>query len=228
MQFTHHSSRFTYREDVIVFVKTVFAFFSLSLILWLFIVSQIQLFTYSSAEDTPSDKGTTPTYVGVAVCSKCHVNKELGNQYEAWLVTKHARSWVMLQSSNAKKVAENAGVKNAPQKSIQCLKCHAPATTVDKSDSSLYQRGARGDLESTFHIEDGVQCEVCHGPASQYVAMKMDKETTVKVQLKRLTKEDCMICHNEKPSHEILKGKKFDYEKGWNKITHPLPTEGKK
>jgi len=197
-----------------VFVKM---FFSLSLILWLFIVNPIQLFTYSSAEDTPSDKGTTPTYMGVVVCSECHAKKEFGNQYGVWLSTKHARTWVMLQSSNAKKVAENAGVKGNPQNSVQCLKCHAPATTVDKSY-----------LESTFHIEDGVQCEVCHGPASQHLAMKKNKETMVKAQFKRLTKEDCMMCHKEKTSHEVLKGKKFNYENGWKRIAHLIPTEGKK
>jgi hypothetical protein len=203
----------------------MFPFFLLFLILWLFTISWTQVFISSLAEDTPSDKEATSTYVGVAVCGKCHIKKGVGNQYEVWLGTKHARTWVMLQSSNAKKVAENvpilgipqsgAGVKGAPQKSIQCLKCHAPVEEGFKP-------------APTFHIEDGVQCEVCHGPASQHVAMKMDKETTVKVQLKRLTKEDCMICHNEKPSHEILKGKKFDYEKGWKRIAHPIPTEGKK
>jgi hypothetical protein len=81
---------------------------------------------------------------------------------------------------------------------------------------------------SFFHIEDGVQCEVCHGPASQHVAMKMNKERTVKAQFKRLTKEDCMMCHKEKTSHEVLKGKKFNYENGWKRIAHPIPTEGKK
>jgi len=190
-------------------------FFSLPLILWLFTISWTLFFTTGLAEDIPSDKETTPTYVGVVVCNECHAKKEFGNQYGAWLSTKHARTWVMLQSSNAKKVAENAGVKGNPQNSVQCLKCHAPVEEGFKP-------------ASTFHIEDGVQCEVCHGPASQHVAMKMDKEATAKVQLKRLTKEYCMMCHKEKTSHEVLKGKKFNYENGWKRIAHPIPTEGKK
>jgi len=95
-----------------------------------------------------------------------------------------------------------------------CLKCHTMAVGVDTSF-----------LEPTFHIEDGVQCETCHGPASGHVAMMMRKKgaSPTEAQLERPTKEDCMMCHHEKPSHAVLKRKPFNSEKAWKKIAHPMP-----
>lgn len=151
-------------------------------------------------------------YVGVASCEECHIDKKIGDQYDIWLRAGHPRAWVMLQSSVAKIIAEKAGVKGDPQKSEVCLACHAAKARVDK----VY-------IEPTFKFEDGIQCESCHGPASDHIASEKNKAIATKSHLKRLTKDDCMMCHKEKPSHAILKLEKFDFEKMWKKIAHPVP-----
>ena len=51
----------------------------------------------------------------------------------------------------------SAGIDADPVASPICLGCHATA-----SDVEAWQ------LDPTFHIEDGVQCERCHGPGSEY------------------------------------------------------------
>ncbi len=165
-------------------------------------------------------------YVGVIGC-KCHMNKKLGRQFQVWTGSKHARSYLVLETGHPEMVDEEAKgmvevgygriiAQEAMRLGVDtdCLKCHATSAGVD---TSLW--------EPTFHVEDGVQCEACHGPASGYMAMMMGKKGKLppEVRPKMPTKEDCMVCHREKPSHAVLKAKPFDFEKAWKKIAHPIP-----
>jgi len=165
-------------------------------------------------------------YVGAAGC-RCHQQERLGGQVQRWTGTGHARSHLALGTgcpemieAEAKGMVDVGHGRAIAQEAMRlgeephCLKCHATAAGVDTSF-----------LEPTFHIEDGVQCEACHGPASGHVAMMMGKKGTspTEARLKRPTKEDCMACHHEKPSHADLKGKPFDCGKAWKKIAHPMP-----
>ncbi|MCD6166229.1 hypothetical protein J7K19_05945 [bacterium] len=162
-------------------------------------------------KDTTLDEMQKAKYVGVAGCT-CHMKQSLGNQYDVWIGTKHSRSWVVLQSLDARKLAKKMGIKGEPQQSPACLKCHGSAVSLDTLC-----------MEATFHIEDGVQCETCHGQASQHVAIKMGQKIAAPMKLKIPTKEDCMMCHKEKKSHEMLNKKKFNIDKAWKKILHPIP-----
>ena len=47
----------------------------------------------------------------------------------------------------------------------QCLKCHVLGKDIDPAE-----------LESTFNKEDGVQCETCHGPGSEYKKLTIMKD----------------------------------------------------
>jgi len=81
-------------------------------------------------------------------------------------------------------------------------------------------------LGPKFKIKDGVQCETCHGPGSEYKTLKIMKsrESAIANGLKVYEKieELCIKCHNpESPTF-----KKVDFTAAWEKIKHPIP--GKK
>lgn len=157
-----------------------------------------------------------PKYVGVSECQACHATKAIGNQYGIWAKSKHANAYAALATKRAKKVAEKAGVPKEMWDKLQqcqmCLKCHSTAFGVD----TLL-------IAKTFKIKDGIQCELCHGPGSEYKMVMKDKEAAIKAGLKYPDKEFCMMCHKEKPSHAVLKLKKFDYEKAIKMIAHKRP-----
>ena len=75
-------------------------------------------------------------------------------------------------------------------------------------------------------MKDGVQCEVCHGPGSDYksVTVMKDKEKALAAGL-IVSKDDpklCEKCHNsESPSF-----KEFKYKVMWEKIKHTIPAKG--
>lgn len=147
-------------------------------------------------------------YVGNEVCGTCHVR-----EYKKWLGTRHARSWVMLgMTENADRVKAHFNVKPlTPQNSAICLKCHGTAADADPEF-----------LQPTFHIEEGVQCETCHGPGERYAtdAVMRNKPKAMSVGLRMPTKEVCLGCHMEKPSHAFMNIKPFNFEEMYKKIAH--------
>ncbi len=89
-------------------------------------------------------------FVGYETCVECHGTDAIGNQVAIWRSTPHARAFRILRSSDAKKIAEKAGVKE-PQKDTACLTCH-------NTGAGKYEAAAG----------EGVGCEACHGPASNW------------------------------------------------------------
>jgi len=148
-------------------------------------------------------------YVGVAKCAMCHKSKARGDQYGKWKESKHSQAYAALATDAAKELAKKAGVDD-PQKSGKCLKCHVTAYGVDKSL-----------LGPKYSEQDGVTCEACHGPGSDYIKMSVmkDKDKAVAAGLVIPTEKTCVKCHNEEsPSY-----KKFDFKEFFAKIAHPRP-----
>ncbi len=146
-------------------------------------------------------------YVGNMVCAKCHMK-----QYLAWLGTKHARTWVMLQRKVAMEIGHQLNIEASnPQYSGVCLQCHATAANAPEA--------FRVD---GFHIEEGVQCERCHGPGGYHISAEVmkDRKKAADLGLKKATREDCLVCHKQKPSHAVLGRPPFDYETFWSRIKH--------
>jgi len=149
---------------------------------------------------------TNFTYVGASKCSMCHKSEKQGQQYPIWEKSKHATSLNALSSPQAASIAQSAGVSN-PADSPQCLKCHSP----------LYEKAAELKAE-------GVTCEVCHGPGSEYRKLNImkDRELAAKNGLilygsEEVIKKQCLTCHAN--AH----GKSFDFALSWAKIKHPVP-----
>lgn len=71
---------------------------------------------------------------------------------------------------------------------------------------------------------DGVQCESCHGPGSNYrkPSIMSDEHEAVANGLVLQSETVCTACHNdESPSWDATVG--FDYAKSKERIAHPTP-----
>lgn len=146
------------------------------------------------------------TYVGAAKCKTCHKSEKRGKQFPLWEESTHSKSFAALSSPDAASKAQEAGVEN-PVDSPKCLQCHAP----------LFENAAE-------FKEEGVTCEVCHGPGSAYkkLSIMKSREESVKNGLvvydsAEAIKKHCLSCH------ENAHGEIFDYEASWGKIKHPVP-----
>jgi hypothetical protein len=146
------------------------------------------------------------TYVGAAKCKICHKSEKQGQQFPLWEARKHSKSYTALSTDKAKEVAQEAGVDN-PAESPSCLKCHAP----------LSEKVA--ELK-----EEGVSCEVCHGPGSAYKKLSIMKDHAESVKNGLVDygspddiKKKCLSCH------ENAHGTTFDFEAAWEKVKHPRP-----
>lgn len=154
-------------------------------------------------------------YEGAQVCGTCHKTEKQGSQLKIWQESAHANAYKALQSPEADKIAMEKFNKKAVE-SPECLKCHASG--YDITDTKL--------IGAKFKVEDGVQCETCHGPGSAYKSLKVmkSKEDAIKNGLviwkdTEEIKAFCVKCHNsESPTF-----KEFNFEKNWAKIAHPVP-----
>jgi YVTN family beta-propeller protein len=157
-----------------------------------------------------------PIYVGARACALCHEGHESGNQYSHWLLSKHAKAWAALALPEAKEMARLSGVTDVPEQSPICLGCHATG-----ADAEPWERSAG------FRLEDGVQCEKCHGPGSEYIKVMGDPEATKRAGLKRFTKRDCEVCHYVKGSHVAVHNQpKVDVDEAWERLSHLIPEGG--
>jgi len=148
-----------------------------------------------------------PTYVGAGKCKDCHRTNGQGRQYPIWESSKHAQAFNNLKTEAAKTSATETGVTGAPDESLVCLKCHAPLA------EKVPELAA-----------EGVTCEVCHGPGSNYKKLNvmMNHNEAVKNGLIAYASTDsvktfCLTCHadaNDKP---------FDFAAVWEQIKHPKP-----
>ena len=168
----------------------------------------------SHAQAAPKEDATaaaTPKYFGVAQgCKGCHMGEAKGKIYEAWALTPHAKAF------------ENLGAEN--QKNDACLGCHTTghgkAMATGKSATDL----------------QGVQCEACHGPGSDYRSLSVmkNKDEAIKKGLIMPTEKTCLGCHGGPFPQGHKEVPKFDFATSVKKIEHHMkaapaapPTEKK-
>jgi hypothetical protein len=135
------------------------------------------------------------TYVGSSLCGKCHAAESIGNQYDLWLQSPHAKAVRTLRSEAAYAIAKKSSIIE-PSEELKCLKCHATG-------------GGRNNKIKN----EGVGCEACHGPGSNYyefighvdtVNRQSAYETALKngmypiLGIKNIKKREklCLRCHN--------------------------------
>ncbi len=152
-------------------------------------------------------------YVGAEKCKMCHNSPAKGAQFTKWSESKHAKAYATLATDEAKKVAQAKGIAD-PQKDPACLKCHVTGASAPADQ-----------LGEKYKKEEGVTCEACHGPGSDYMAMAVmkDKAKATAAGLVDPTEAVCKGCHNpESPTF-----KEFNFATASATIAHPNPAKGK-
>ncbi|NWF89243.1 MAG: cytochrome C554 [Ignavibacteriaceae bacterium] len=152
------------------------------------------------------------SFIGVEACGTCHKTEKQGKQLDIWKKSTHSQAYKTLQSEKADKIAADLGHKTPAAKTEACLKCHASGYNVDKAL-----------LGEKFKVEDGVQCETCHGAGSNYKSLKVMKNRQESVAngliVHEKTENFCTSCHNsESPTF-----KEFKFAEMWEKIKHEVP-----
>lgn len=142
---------------------------------------------------------TTPKFNGPGSCSSpsCHGSVQvrqgtsvLQNEYSTWAVSdKHSRSASVLTNDVSKRMGKILGI--APATSDKCLDCHT-------------LNAAQDDRARSFDTAEGVSCESCHGPASEWLGPHTTKEWTHERSVKAgmidardpvKRAENCLACH---------------------------------
>lgn len=133
-------------------------------------------------------------YAGLDKCAKkCHMNNELGFQYDIIKNSPHANSYKLLAGRKAQIYARQAKVEGDPQESHVCLKCHVTGGGLDASY-----------FADTYKKEDGITCEACHkGPSNAQTVLPGEKK--------------CLECHDN-PVHKVPA---FNFKERFAKIAHP-------
>jgi YVTN family beta-propeller protein len=152
-------------------------------------------------------------YVGERACRACHHQMGSRDQFSAWRLTKHAQGYAALSMPESRQIAELSGIAGDPTRARVCLGCHTTAY-----DTEAWQR------DQSFHFEDGVQCERCHGPGSEYLSADVMRDTARARQAGLLMpgEPDCLVCHKEKGSHTAVLGlKRFVFKDALQTIAHP-------
>lgn len=156
-------------------------------------------------------------YIGVDGCGKCHEKELMGDQVSAWKEMDHAKAFETLKGDEAKKIAQEKGLSVPAYEADECLRCHATAHGLE--EAQIHRRPLK--------IEDGVQCESCHGPGSEYRKKKTmsdhDKAVAAGMWEPGEDEKICTACHNdESPTFES-----FDFAEYKEKIAHPIPEDVK-
>ncbi len=152
-------------------------------------------------------------YVGANSCKACHLTPKSGAAFTIWQKSPHAQAFATLATPAALEIAKKKGIAD-PQKDAGCLKCHDTAAGV-----------AAAQLAATFKPGEGVGCESCHGPGSEYKAMSVMKDLDAgkikpeTVGMNKVDEKTCLKCHNsESPTY-----KGFNFAEYSKKIAHPTP-----
>jgi YVTN family beta-propeller protein len=156
----------------------------------------------------PAPAPKSPVYIGAKACGACHAAAHL-----TWVKSKHATAFDSLYKPESWTIARLSGISAKPWESPICLGCHSTAF-----DSEKWER------DGTFRPVDGLQCEGCHGPGSDYADAEImrDARRAMAAGLRKPATEYCAGCHIEKNSHtKVLRpAAPFDRAAWWKRIAH--------
>ena len=153
-------------------------------------------------------------YMGAASCasSNCHGSTDalaetnvLQNEYFTWLnADPHAEAFSVLYDDESALILRNMRLSGNAWQEKLCLDCHT-------------MNVPRSLQENPIELEEGVSCEVCHGPASGWIAEHTEPGFAHADSVKRglvdqwsvvKRTEVCLACHlgNEHKSvdHELI------------------------
>jgi|PersoiStandDraft_1058852.scaffolds.fasta_scaffold24703_4 formate-dependent nitrite reductase cytochrome c552 subunit len=135
----------------------------------------------------------TPHFVGSQKCKGCHLR-----EYRSWEKTRMAKTLDLLRPGVDVAAKRKARIdpKKDYTRETKCLGCHVTGY------------GKPGGFVDVAHTPElaGVQCEECHGPASEYLkegGMTLANKTYKRADLVKLglvvpNREACAVCHSDK------------------------------
>jgi mono/diheme cytochrome c family protein len=163
-----------------------------------------------------AQEATQHQFVGAKACGMCHKSEKQGKQLSIWESSAHAKAYETLKTARADSIAKAKGISTKAVVAEACLKCHVSGYNVD---ASL--------LDKKFNMEDGVQCETCHGAGADYKSLKVMKVKADAVANGLMIYDKvetlCVKCHNsESPTFDAAT---FNAEEMWAKIKHAIPAK---
>jgi hypothetical protein len=155
------------------------------------------------------EKENAPRYVGSKICMECHTGADHGQQDVLWMRSRHAHAYWRLGSDWALFLARlrpHYQDLGSPMGDDRCLLCH---TTGPQDPEGLF--------ESSFRPPEGVSCEACHGPGSNYATLEAmtNREAFLAAGGRIPNAATCRSCHRNSDN--------FDWDEMWPKIAHPKP-----
>lgn len=154
-------------------------------------------------------------FAGAESCKECH-----SYAYGIWSKTKHAHALESLAKGHPGQ--ENTWVDR--RWDPECLSCHT--TGWDPQAALRYQSGFL-DEQTTPHLA-GQQCENCHGPAAEHVALEeawkaaggaitpelIDSRKELHLLKSEAEQKVCARCH------DFDNSPKFNFEEYWKEVNH--------
>ena len=152
----------------------------------------------------PPDAATAPPreYLGTKKCRMCHVD-----QHRSWKESAKGSSWDALKPGLGVKVKSQAGLDPDTDYTAdaRCLDCHA----VGFGKPGGYVIPTPGDAASKRYASsrEGVGCEACHGPGSDFVKIMQDIYRSDRTYhpdelraagLRVVTRTVCLGCHSKR------------------------------
>jgi hypothetical protein len=171
----------------------------------------------------PGSCGSTSCHGGVRPRSD---NAVLQNEYTTWtLHDKHSRAASLLTNEVGTRMGKILGI--VPSQSQRCLVCHSLNVPEDQKTRS-------------FDTGDGVSCEACHGPASNWLGPHTTRgwkyEQSLSLGMNDLRDpvkrtENCLRCHlgdsTRSVDHELIAAGHPDLYFELNSFTAVMPAHWK-
>lgn len=151
----------------------------------------------------------SPRYLGSAACMACHTGPEHAHQDVRWLRSRHSHAYWRLRGDWALflgRLRPQYGDLERPADDSRCTLCHVAGA---QDPDALFADG--------FRAEEGVSCEACHGPGSEYAYAEVmgDRERFLAAGGRVPDQATCRGCHRA--------SERFDFAEWWAKIAHPSP-----
>jgi hypothetical protein len=156
-------------------------------------------------------RAARPEYVGSRVCKSCHLGGANGDPYVTWLRSRHGHAYTRLAADWAlflAKLRPHYHDLEQPIEDQRCLLCHV---TGAQDPDSLFA--------GSFRQQEGVSCEACHGPGSDYIDPEImsDRESFISHGGVIPDEQTCRSCHRNSD--------RFDFAEWWPKVAHKRPAK---
>lgn len=179
-----------------------FMLLRVSYILWFSSLAIGSFVAYKLLYDVPT---SSLSYLGSVSCQSCHTSERSGNAFDVWSRSKHALAY----QSMSKELLKHSEIADT----AECYRCH---TTLGRPPVTVAEQHI---------VAEGVGCERCHGPGSEYSSYTVMTNETLFLANGgvRGSLSDCGTCHtmpSQRPYCPPSATATTNVEALWGKIHH--------